>query len=235
MKNQKNKGVILPIIILIIVIMIIGGGVYFYSMREVEKEVEEVSIEEEPGKEVEKEVEEQTKKQLPENIGKEYGGGYVFYQDNEITLIAAEVDYTTPRAWSNLTTTEIGEAAQGTALGTGQSNTTAIISQAGHTASAAKICDDLDHNGYTDWFLPSKDELNHIYCNLHKGSGASPFLGDCSGTDDLQLEIGSFADSDYWSSSEGSSYYALFQDFDDGDQHNFSKDITLRVRCARAI
>lgn len=35
----------------------------------------------------------------------------------------------------------IGATAQGTAIGTGQGNTTAIISQAGHSGSAAQLCD----------------------------------------------------------------------------------------------
>ena len=45
-----------------------------------------------------------------------------------------------PCVWSNIIT---GLTTTGTAIGTGQANTTAIISQAGHTDSAAKLCDDL--------------------------------------------------------------------------------------------
>lgn len=42
--------------------------------------------------------------------------------------------------WDNVTTLTVGTA---TGVGTGQANTTAIISQAGHTDSAAKLCNDL--------------------------------------------------------------------------------------------
>jgi hypothetical protein len=43
--------------------------------------------------------------------------------------------------WSNITNVAIGTT--GTAIGDGQSNTLEIIGQAGHTASAAKLCNDL--------------------------------------------------------------------------------------------
>ena len=169
-------------------------------------------------------------------VGMEGHGGIIAYVGTAsppYILIVAEEDQSEAQAWSNITNDLAGTT--GTALGTGKSNTAAIMAQTGHTASAAKICDELEHNGYTDWFLPSKDELNHIYCNLHKGSGASPFFGDCSGTDDLQLEIGSFAASLYWSSSEDSSYGAWEQYFGDGSQINDFKFGPFRVRCARAI
>ena len=54
-------------------------------------------------------------------------------------------------------------------MGTGQANTTAIVAiynQYPVTSCAAQICDVAVINGYSDWFLPSKDELNLIYQNL---------------------------------------------------------------------
>jgi hypothetical protein len=46
-----------------------------------------------------------------------------------------------PQAWSNIISVGIGTT--GTAIGTGQANTNAIVGQLGHIYSAAKICDDL--------------------------------------------------------------------------------------------
>lgn len=70
-------------------------------------------------------------------------------------------------------------------LGTGQSNTTAIITDCSSSSSAAlaaAICDDLVLNGYDDWYLPSKDELYKLYLN--------------------KTSIGGFSDSEsYWSST----------------------------------
>jgi hypothetical protein len=43
-------------------------------------------------------------------------------------------------------------------------------------ASAKKACDELILNGYSDWHLPSKEELNSIYVNLGQ-FGAGGFIG----------------------------------------------------------
>ena len=67
---------------------------------------------------------------------------------------------------------------------------------------AAKKCLDYSYGGYDDWFLPSKDELNLIYHNLHKRG------------------LGSFANDYYWSSSEDSVYGAWRQDFSKGGQYS---------------
>ena len=75
------------------------------------------------------------------------------------------------RSWAQATpvnyqsTAVVG--AEGTAVGTGYQNTLDIIAQ-GNTdpaTSAAAYCRSITVKGYSDWFLPSKDELNHIYLN----------------------------------------------------------------------
>jgi len=110
--------------------------------------------------------------------------------------------------------------ATGTAIGTGQANTTAIVTIQGAGNYAAQLCNDLTVGGYNDWFLPSKDELDLMYENLH-------------------LEgFGDFADALYWSSSEYDAYdanYALVKYFVDGGQGYDNKDDTNRVRAVRAF
>jgi uncharacterized protein (TIGR02145 family) len=64
------------------------------------------------------------------------GGGSFTY------LESAPIDTASAVHYSNIEAL-IGVTAQGTAVGTGQSNTTAILAQIGHTTSAAKDCDDL--------------------------------------------------------------------------------------------
>jgi uncharacterized protein (TIGR02145 family) len=65
-------------------------------------------------------------------------GGYEYYEG----ILIADTPTSLP-AWSNITNAAIGASAQGTAIGTGQSNTLTIIAQVGHTDSAAKFCDDF--------------------------------------------------------------------------------------------
>ena len=63
-------------------------------------------------------------------------GTYLYYE-------TAPSDQSGGMAWSNIINVEIGITAQGSAIGTGQANTLAIIGQVGHINSAAKVCDDL--------------------------------------------------------------------------------------------
>jgi len=56
-------------------------------------------------------------------------------------------------------------------VGTGKSNTQAIMIQANNKGGgfgwAAQACVAYTLNGFNDWFLPSRDELNFMYGNLH--------------------------------------------------------------------
>jgi hypothetical protein len=102
----------------------------------------------------------------PYYIGQSFGGGLIAYLDNtgEHGLIVASSNFFGGKTWSNGNNSATG--ATGTAIGTGQSNTTMIVSSLGSSGIyAAKLCDDLVLNGYSDWFLPSKDELNLLYLN----------------------------------------------------------------------
>ena len=160
-------------------------------------------------------------------IGDPYGGGKVAYIDGSGIhgLIAATADQSTGIAWitggSTQTTWVNGTGYGGTStdFGTGATNTTAMMNQTDYTGGAAKVCDDysvtVDSVTYTDWFLPSKDELNKLYLN--------------------QVAIGGFAGSNYyWSSSENYASYAWFQNFYYGGQYS-SKDDGVRVRAVRAF
>ena len=94
-------------------------------------------------------------------IGELYGGGIIFFIDHtgEHGLIASleDLDGGSGVAWSNITNTLVGAGAQDAF--DGASNTAAIIAQSGHTNSAAKLCDDYENDGFTDWYLPTTSEI----------------------------------------------------------------------------
>jgi hypothetical protein len=116
---------------------------------------------------------------------------------------------------SGVVGTSIGTAI-GTAIGTGLANTIAIIENQGQSSSnAAGLARAHNGGGYTDWYLPSKDELNKLYLN--------------------RVAIGGFALKEYWSSTEKGSTYAYLLDFSNGDIVYTGKDQSYRVRAIRAF
>ena len=101
--------------------------------------------------------------------------------------------------WCNLASTALGVSAQGTAIVTGQANTTAIAAVC--SSGAAKDADTYSvtysGNTYSDWFLPSQAEL-------YQGYVQRAYLNPQTLT---QLHGGSGLTSSYWSSSEAVSPY----------------------------
>lgn len=122
--------------------------------------------------------------------GEYYQGGIIVYFDytGKHGLIVAPHDQSYGIQWSN--GSYITTGATGRAVGTGQSNTAAIVAAQGNGNYAARICYDLVLNGYDDWFLPSKDELHRI--------------------NELRYCVDGFEDS-YWSSSEDSDNSAWYE------------------------
>jgi hypothetical protein len=110
-------------------------------------------------------------------------GGIVFYVSNQGKngLEAAPVDQGVAQ-WGCQ-----GADIKGTftAIGNGLFNTESILNQCGDSGIAASLAFDYVLNGYTDWFLPSLDELNFMYKGLG-GNNLGGFVGD------------------YWSSSQSS-------------------------------
>ncbi|MCL1826670.1 MAG: leucine-rich repeat protein [Candidatus Cloacimonetes bacterium] len=144
-------------------------------------------------------------------------GGLVFYDKGSESngwryLEAAPASSETKKEWGPYKSIN----GTSTGIGTGKQNTDIIVKALGK-GYAAGFCAELSINGFKDWFLPSKDELNLMYQNLHRRS------------------LGGFDAEWYWSSSEYANFYAWTQYFNSGGQNYFSKDYTYRVRAVRAF
>ncbi len=148
-------------------------------------------------------------------IGQLRFGGVIFYIDGtgQHGLISATSDQSYQAQWGCYGTSLPG--AYGTAIGTGNQNTLDIMAGCATTGIAARICGDLVLNGYSDWFLPSKDELNQMYLQ--------------------KTAIGSLANDNYWSSSGFNAFNAWFQGFVNGFQDWGNKDGSAYVRAVRAF
>ena len=116
-----------------------------------------------------------------------------------------------------------------TAIGTGKKNTKTLVdamvtiartADYGETTTdqyATTLCNTYRGGGFSDWFLPSQEELKLMY--------------------DKKSDIGGFTDTRYWSSSESGVNYAVYYDF--SSSTNAKGDNTranaYRVRPIRAF
>ena len=156
-------------------------------------------------------------------VGDEYQGGKIAYilvsgdpgYDANVQhgLIATAADISTAAQWGCQGTTIAG--AEGTAIGTGNQNTIDIMAGCATAGIAARLCGDLVQGGYSDWYLPSKDELNKLREN--------------------RIAIGGFANVGYWSSTESDHNGAWIQVFSDGYQTTYYKSYTSYVRAVRSF
>jgi hypothetical protein len=126
-------------------------------------------------------------------------------------------------------------------VGRGAANTDVIIARmndgivtepAGYAAGSARL---YTNNGLTDWFLPSRDELNAM-CNYSRNPTTPP-TGTCTGTQDGAFEAGAFGFNNgyYWSSSQFDAIEGWVQAFFTGAQDDFLKYSFYSVRPVRAF
>jgi hypothetical protein len=156
-------------------------------------------------------------------IGQNYQGGIVFYFYNSSDigfvegethgLIAAPSDQSTGIIWGSATN-KIGTTDSW--IGKGNENTNKIIANQGAGNYAAELCSNLVLNGYSDWFLPSREELRVLHGNKTIVGGFSPTM--------------------YWSSTEVDYSNAWMVWLEDGNTYDkYSKQSNGRVRAIRAF
>ena len=167
-------------------------------------------------------------------VGDFYQGGVVFYlfEDGDTGyvggethgLIAAVQDQSSGILWHNGNLVETSASA--TAIGTGAANTNAIIAVQGATEIdyAAGLARDYNGGGYTDWFLPSKEELSEMQTNK---ATINTTASENSGSD--------FGVRFYWSSTEENNQYAWEMSIDSGSVVWYDKGSSNGVRAVRAF
>jgi len=111
--------------------------------------------------------------------------------------------------------------ANGQAIGTGYQNTLDIVAGCSETNTAAFNALNSTTENYTDWYLPSKDELMEMYNTIGYGGPEG--------------NIGGFENVRYWSSSEYYDNLAWHVNFNNGYSGYHDKYSTRKVRIIRAF
>ena len=156
-------------------------------------------------------------------VGDQVHGGIVFYVDEtgQHGLVTAMEDLVGTYIWGCQGTSISGADGQG--IGTGYQNTLDIVEGCSETNTAAFNALNSTVSGYTDWYLPSKDELIEIYNTIGNGSPEG--------------NIGGFSSFiNYWSSSEDVNFKAWYFNFSNGNaDYYYSKNSTYKVRVIRSF
>lgn len=102
-------------------------------------------------------------------------------------------------------------------IGAGAMNTARAVAQNDTPDRAVTLCASFSNNGLSDWFLPSRDELDEMIA--------------------MQDIIGNFGVTSYWSSSEASPSNIWMRNFSPSGWNTFStsKSDNRRVRPIRAF
>lgn len=151
-------------------------------------------------------------------LGQDTLGGIVFYiyigSDGNQHVLIVNKNESTAQWQSSSTTTNATRSWDGVY------NTGLMTS-----SPASTYVNGLTDGGFTDWYLPSIDELSLLWHNrFHANKG----LNDVGAT---LLSNTAY----YWSSTEGSASTAFTFNFDDGNAYGREKASTYSVRAVRAF
>lgn len=126
--------------------------------------------------------------------GKKYEGGLIVFFDivDNFGMVTTPEDVGT-FVWGCEGQTLGGT---GTEVRTGADNTSNILNRCTASNTAAQACQEFVLNGYSDWHLPSIDELTSMHLKLYRN------------------EKGNFSPGRYWSSTEYDASLAFCHDFE---------------------
>jgi Protein of unknown function (DUF1566) len=194
----------------------------------------------------------------PTTIGEAFGGGFyagkISVAGNGIAshylIVAPKATGDAQRQCKTSNTSTAGTAS----LIDGPANS-AAMNNASHPA--AQFCEGLTIGGFSDWYMPAKNELEVLYYflkpttdfnNTSSGSNANAVSpqpistnytsGAPAQTSATAFRSGgteAFAADRYWSSTEASATGAWVQGFNIGDQFNGFKTNSFYVRAVRRV
>jgi hypothetical protein len=196
----------------------------------------------------------------PTVIGQAYGGGFYAGQIGVSSvathyLVVGPVSTAqAPQLWKNAITATAGADS----VINGPQNTADMVADGNATVyPAAHFCNDLVIGGYSDWYMPAKNELEVCYYNLkptttsnNTSSGINPnavparasnyTAGTPAQTTAALFVTGTgaqaFTGYYYWSSTELTSYSALTQNMSNGFQYTTAdKRNNFDVRAIRRV
>lgn len=195
----------------------------------------------------------------PVPVGSSFGGGFyggmIMIDGRAYALVVSpksKGEAASTLQWKTTQTNTAGAASRND----GWSNTQAMIQAGSDIHPAAAFCRSLKINGYDDWYLPSRDELEILYRNLKPTTQVNTTLNS-SGTnpsaippteiytesDPAQTDVGVFKEGGgedftaayHWSSTQSSSSRGWYQFFGNGYQLTPFKTGSNRVRAIRRV
>ena len=118
-----------------------------------------------------------------------------------------------------------------TAIGSGLANTTLITGVSNLAGRAATVTRAFRGGGKSDWFLPSRDELNEL-CKYARQQTTGNTSTQCTSANSLRT---GFTSGNYWSSTEINGTTSYYQTFASGSRGARTKDERDSVRPVRAF
>jgi hypothetical protein len=193
-------------------------------------------------------------------IGSAYGGGFFAGQIStagngiaDYNLVVGPIaSAQSTLQWKNARTTTTGADS----VINGIQNTADMVADGSSTVyPAAHFCNDLSTGGQTDWYMPSKNEMEICYYNLKPTTGANntssginanavparasnyttSVPAQTSATDFQTGNTEAFASAAYWISTEFSSVSGGANVFTSGNQTGDYKNYSVRVRAIRRV
>ena len=172
-------------------------------------------------------------------IGEAFGGGVIFHlwkdsAGTEHGLIVDIKDLSKAHVWSNVKKVAVGKTAQ--SEWDGMSNSKAIVSQPGHTQSAAALCLNSLNGGNKDWYLPALEEMEVLYQNLFQVNRTLRSISGASEVARWTKSSRGWNSIQYWCSTEYDRYLAWPYILNCGAVYsNYVKGNKYYVRAIRAF